>query len=41
MAPRVKNPPSSHEGVGLIPGLAQRVKDWQMWLRSCVAVAVV
>ena len=39
------NPPSNHEIVGLIPGLAQRVKDLvlpcrlQTWLGTPVAVA--
>jgi len=40
------NPTRSREVAGLIPGLAQWVKDLtsqcrlQMWLGSCVAVAV-
>ena len=50
MAQWVKNPASTHEDVGLIPGLAQWVKGsdccklWfrlQTWLRPGVAVAVV
>ena len=44
----VKNPTSIHEDVGLIPGLAQRIKDLvfklphrsQMQLKSGSAVAV-
>ena len=43
------NPTRNHEVVGLIPGLAQWIKNsvlcelWfrsQMWLRSCIAVAL-
>ena len=50
MAQSLTNPTRKHEVVGLIPGLAQWVKDWrccelwcrsQMLLRPCVAVAVV
>ena len=51
MARWLTNPTRSHEVAGLVPGLAQWVKEptarcrelWcrsQMWLRSCVAVAV-
>ena len=48
VAHRVMNLISIHEDVDSLPGLAQWVKDcyelWcrlQMWLGSCVAVAVV
>ena len=50
MSSDVTNPTSIHEGVSLIPGLAQWVKDWHCWelwctlqtrLGSSVAVAVV
>ena len=47
MAQWVKNLISIHEDAGLIPGLAQRLRDpvvpqarWQMQLRSGVAGAV-
>ena len=36
----IKNPTSLGEDTGLIPGLAQWVKDLELWLRSGVAVAV-
>ena len=46
MAQWVKNPTSTHEDLGLIPGLTQWIKDelWcrlQTWLKSRIAVAVV
>ena len=48
VAQQVKNPTSIQEDVGSMPGLAQWAKGpallchrSQMWLGSCVAVAVV
>ena len=35
MAQRLTNPTSIIEDAGLIPGLAQKVKDWgELWCRS-------
>ena len=41
MAQLVKNPVSIHEGVGLIPGLAQWVKDLVWLWCSPAAVATI
>ena len=50
VAQQLTNPVSTHEEVGLTPGLASRLRTWrycelwcrsQMQLRSCIAVAVV